>query len=314
MGRIRHGEVELAIYAALFGNLVIAVFKLVAALSTGSSGLLAETAHSFADSGNQFILLIGIRLALRPPDRSHPFGYGKDRYFWTFLTAVSMFTIGATFSVFQGIQSLTSHEEVTQSVFSYLVLGVAAVLEVIALSLGLKATWPEVQRRGLWRAIRETKDPTRFIVVLEDSAALIGILLAATGLILAQVLGLAFFDGIAAILIGILLGAVAIVLGLESRSLLLGEAVHPAIRRRLIAVVEAHPSVQSLVDLQTMHLGPDEVLVGIEVHLQDELDTDALEQVVSEIESAVREIIPQADHLFVEAKQQDGWKPLRIPE
>jgi cation diffusion facilitator family transporter len=306
MAKIRNGEVEIAIYAALFGNLVIAIFKLVAAINTGSSGLLAETAHSFADSGNQLILLIGIRLALRPPDRSHPFGYGKDRYFWTFLAAVSMFTIGATFSVYQGIQSLTGHEEVTQSAFSYAVLGVAAVLEIAALSLALKATWPEIRRRGLWKAIRETKDPTRFIVVLEDSAALLGILLAATGLVLVQLLGLAFFDGVAAILIGLLLGAVAIILGLESRSLLLGEAVHPAIRRRLISAVEGHASVQSLVDLQTMHLGPDEVLVGIEVHLLDELNTDALEQVVNEIETAVREIIPQADHLFVEAKQPDG--------
>lgn len=220
-----HGEVELAIYAAFFGNLVIAILKLFAAIGSGSSRMFAETAHSFADSGNQLILFVGLRLALRPRDRSHQFGYGKDRYFWTFIAAASMFTVGATFSIFQGVQALNSHEEVTHSGLNYIVLGVAALLETAALALALRATWPELKRSGLWRAVRETKDQTRFIVVLEDTAALIGIALAAAGLLLAQLFGLAFFDGVAAILTGLLLGLVAIVLGYESRSLLLGESV-----------------------------------------------------------------------------------------
>lgn len=302
-----HGEVKIAIYAALIGNLIIAILKVVAAIDSSSSSMLAEAAHSFADSGNQFILLIGLRLAIRPPDSSHPFGYGKDRYFWTFLAAVSMFTIGATFSLFQGVQSLTgdSHE-VSHSGLNYIVLGAAAMLETVALTLALRATWPELKRSGLWEAVRQTKDPTSFIVVLEDSAALIGIGLAAAGLLLTQIFGLAFFDGAAAILIGLLLGGVAIILGYESRSLLLGESVHPAVRRQMVTAIESHPNVQDLIDLQTMHLGPEQVLVGIEVHLSDNMSTDAVEQVVQEIEAAVREIIPQADHLFVEAKPPDG--------
>lgn len=307
MSESGHGEVKIAIYAALIGNMIIAGLKLFAAIDSNSSSMLAEAAHSLADSGNQFILLIGLRLALRPPDSSHPFGYGKDRYFWTFLAAVSMFTIGATFSIFQGVQSLTGDgHEVSQSSLNYIVLGAAALLETGALFLAVRATWPELKRSGLWKAVRQTKDPTSFIVVLEDSAALIGIGLAAAGLLLVQAFDLAFFDGVAAILIGLVLGTVAIILGYESRSLLLGEAVHPAVRNRVISAIEAHPNVQDMIDLQTMHLGPEQVLVGIEVHLSDNMSTDAVEQVVQEIEVSVREIIPQADHLFVEAKPPDG--------
>lgn len=192
------------------------------------------------------------------------------------MAAVSMFTVGATFSIFQGVQALNSHEEVTHSGLNYIVLGVAALLETAALALALRATWPELKRSGLWRAVRETKDPTRFIVVLEDTAALIGIALAAAGLLLAQIFGLAFFDGVAAILIGLLLGLVAIVLGYESRSLLLGESVTPAVMRQVVAAVNAHRHVQEVIGLQTMHLGPEQVLVGIEVHLRDRLNTDEL--------------------------------------
>ena len=304
MAGSHQSHVQTAIYAAFIGNLIIAVLKLIAALQSGSSGLLAETAHSFADAGNHFILLIGVRLALRPPDRSHPFGYGKDRYFWTFLAAVSMFVIGATFSIFHGVQSLTGHEEeIGDTTLAYGVLAAAAVLEVIALALALRATWPEIKKLGLWTSIRQTKDPTSFIVVLEDSAALIGIFLAAAGLILGQVFELTFFDGVAAILIGILLGGVAIVLGYESRSLLLGEAVSPIVRREIIAAITSNPQVHDLINLQTMHLGPEQVLVGIEVHLRDNMTTDSVEQVVNEIEASVREVLPLADHLFVEAKQ-----------
>lgn len=303
MAGSHQGHVQTAIYAAFIGNLIIAILKLIAAIQSGSSGLLAETAHSFADAGNHFILLIGVRLAMRPASPTHPFGYGKDRYFWTFLAAVSMFVIGATFSIFHGVQSLTGHqEEIGDTTLAYGVLAAATVLEIIALALALRATWPEMKKLGVWKAIRETKDPTSFIVVLEDSAALIGIFLAAAGLILAQLLGLTFFDGIAAILIGVLLAGVAIILGYESRSLLLGESVSPAVRREIIAAITAHPQVNDLIDLQTMHLGPEQVLVGIEVHLKDDMTTDAVEQVVDEIERAVREIIPMADHMFVEAK------------
>ena len=160
---------------------------MVGALDSNSSGLFAEAAHSFADTGNQMMLLIGARFALRLPSKSHPFGYGKDRYLWTFLAAIAMFTIGATFSVYQGVSSIADPGEVHNSTFNYVILGIAAVLEAAALSLALRATWSELRRKGVWSAISETKDPTRYIVVLEDSVALIGIGLVAGGLVLSQV-------------------------------------------------------------------------------------------------------------------------------
>jgi cation diffusion facilitator family transporter len=284
---------------------VIAILKLIGAIDSNSSGLFAEAAHSFADSGNQFILLIGARLALRPPDRTHPFGYGKDRYFWTFLAAVAMFTVGATFSVYQGINALVDPAEVEHSSFNYIILGVAALLESVALTLALRTTWSEIRRRGLWGAVRETKDPTRFIIVFEDTAALIGIALAVTGLLLSQIFGVVVFDGIAAILIGLLLGGIALLLGYESRSLLLGESVHPATRTGILRAVRRHPKVREIVDLQTMHLGPDQVLVGIEVHLADELSTDEVETVVKEIEASIEQYMPAAKHIFVEITPPD---------
>lgn len=211
-----------------------------------------------------------------------------------------MFTVGATFSVFQGISTLADPGEVHHSNFNYVILAIAAVLESVALYLALRITWTELKRKGIWSAIRDTKDPTRYIVVFEDTAALIGIALAAVGLFLAQVYDTPIFDGIAAILIGLLLGVVALVLGYESRSLLLGEAVNPETRRRILRAVRKHRQVNQIVELQTMHLGPDSVLIGLELDLDDDMDTDEIEVLVLDLESSIRELIPSATHIFIE--------------
>ena len=296
----KHNEVEIAIIVALVGNLIIAIMKLVGALDSNSSGLLAEAAHSFADSGNQFILLLGSRLALRRPSKSHPFGYGKDRYFWTFLAAMAMFIVGATFSIFQGASSLSNPGEVHNSGFNYLVLGIAAALETVALWIALRSTWGELRQKGIWSAVRDTNDPTRYIVVFEDTVALIGIGLVTTGLFLSHIFGTAIFDGVAAIFIGLLLGGVALVLGYESRSLLLGESVSPQTRRQIVTAIRKHAKVRNIVNMQTMHVGPDSVIVGLELDLEAPMSVKDAEQLITEIETSIREIVPVAEHIFIE--------------
>ncbi len=280
--------------------MIIGILKLIGALDSNSSGLFAEAAHSFADTGNQMMLLIGGRLALRLPSKSHPFGYGKDRYFWTFLAAIAMFTIGATFSVYQGVSSLSNPGEVHASNFNYVILGIAAVLETVALSLALRATWSELRSKGMWSAIRDTKDPTRYIVVLEDSVALIGIGLVAGGLVLSQVFESTMFDGIAAILIGLLLAGVALLLGYESRSLLLGESVSPQARRQIISAIKKHSQVKYIVNMQTMHIGPDSVIVGLELDLDAAMTMDDAEQLIVDVEASIRKTVPEAEHIFIE--------------
>ena len=246
------------------------------------------------------MLLIGARFALRLPSKSHPFGYGKDRYLWTFLAAIAMFTIGATFSVYQGVSSIADPGEVHNSTFNYVILGIAAVLETAALSLALRATWSELRRKGVWSAISETKDPTRYIVVFEDSVALIGIGLVAGRLVLSQVFESTIFDGIAAILIGLLLAAVALILGYESRSLLRGESVSPKTRGQIISAIRKHPEVKYIVNMQTMHVGLGSVIVGLELDLNAAMSMDHAEQLIVDVEASMREIVPEAEHIFVE--------------
>jgi divalent metal cation (Fe/Co/Zn/Cd) transporter len=211
-----------------------------------------------------------------------------------------MFTIGATFSVYQGVSSLSNPGEVHASNFNYVILGIAAVLETVALSLALRATWSELRSKGMWSAIRDTKDPTRYIVVLEDSVALIGIGLVAGGLVLSQVFESTMFDGIAAILIGLLLAGVALLLGYESRSLLLGESVSPQARRQIISAIKKHSQVKYIVNMQTMHIGPDSVIVGLELDLDAAMTMDDAEQLIVDVEASIRKTVPEAEHIFIE--------------
>ena len=300
-----HDKAFVPVVAALLGNSAVAFLKLVAALFSGSSAMLAEAAHSFADAGNQLILLLGLRLSLRAPDRIHPFGYGKERYFWTFLTAITMFVIGATFSFFEGVRNLLSPHGISHIALSYGVLAAAAVFEGVAFYLALRSTWAQIGRHGLWRSIRNTKDPAVFTVLFEDAAALVGLALAALGLLLAQVTGIGLFDGLASMLIGLLLGIVALVLGFKSRSLLLGEAVTPQTRRAILSAVRKQEEVQEVVQLQTMHMGPEDILIGLEINLLDELSTDEIERVVDRIEEAIQREVPEAKQIFVECESSE---------
>jgi cation diffusion facilitator family transporter len=298
---------------ALLANLAIAVSKLTAALITGSSAMLAETAHTFADTGNELTLLLGLRLALRPADLQHPFGYGKERYFWPFMAAISMFIIGGTFSVFRGIERILSPQELQDIQLNYVVLGLSAIFDGTSFSIAFTSLRQQLVKFGLWRAIRVTKDPVLFSVLFEDSAALLGLALAFVGLFLYQLTGVVVFDSSASLLIGLLLGGVALLLGYESRSLLLGEAASPETRHKIVQAVKQVPEVVEVVDLLTMHMAPDDILVNMDLNLRRGLTTAHVEETIDRIENEIRKTVPQARRIFIEcetlkrARQSLAW-------
>jgi len=293
-----------AVVAALAGNLGVALSKLVAWFFTGSSAMLAETLHSFADTGNQVFLLLGLKLGRRPPDEAHPFGYGRERYFWAFIVALSIFSIGGLFSVVEGLRKIAHPHPIENPALTYVALGIAAVLEGAV----LRVAWREFKH---WRArnpgpflqaLRTSKSPTILVVLFEDTAALLGILVATVGISLTLITGDAVFDGLASLLIGVILFAAAAFIGWRTRGLLIGEAATEADRRRIQEAVAGVPQVASLLETLTLHLGPEDVLVNLNVHFVDGLSTDDLERAVDEIETRIRAAVPTARRIFIEAE------------
>jgi cation diffusion facilitator family transporter len=294
------------VLTAFFGNGAIAICKFIVAMMTGSTAMLAETIHSIADTGNQVLLMIGLSLSTKPADRQHPFGYGKERYFWAMMAAVSMFVVGAVVSFYHGVHKVL-HPEALQNVeWAYLVLGLSFLFESYPLYVAYKEMRKEAAGKGVFRALRESKRPTVIIVFFEDSAALIGIVFAFAGILITQQTGLLYFDGVASICIGLLLGLVAVSVAYEVRSLLIGEGVSPQNYDKIIKTVSATKGVVSVVDLLTMHLGPDDVLVNLNVHFSNDLTTDDLERVVDEIEAGIKTRVPEVTIIFVEAEDEPG--------
>lgn len=287
--------------AALLGNSAIAVAKFVTAALTGSAGMLAEAIHSVADTGNQVLLLWGLSVSHRGRSVAHPFGRGKEVYFWSFMVAVMLFVGGGVLAVQRGVHALQNPHEVTDFVAPLIVLGVAAVIESISFSVAARHFNAERGSRGVWRSLRATKDSAVLVVLLEDSAAVIGLLVAAAGLVLTMVTGSVFWDGLASIVIGVLLGVVAVVLASETKELLVGEAAGRSDRSAIRGAVLSVGSVESIGRLLTMHLGPDDVLVNIEVELRTGLTGEDVEAVTGQIESAIRSVLPEAGDIFVEA-------------
>lgn len=297
-----HSGSKKVVWAAFFGNGGIAVCKFAVALMTGSTAMLAEAIHSIADTGNQVLLLIGLRLSGRPADRQHPFGYGKERYFWALMAAVSMFVIGAVVSFYQGVEKVLHPHGLQYVEYAYVVLGLSFLFESYPLYIAYKEMRKEAGDRGVFRALRDSKRPTVIIVFFEDSAALIGIVLAFLGILLTELTGLLYLDGVASICIGVLLGLVAVTVAYEIRSLLVGEGVNPEVYEQILAAVSATSGVVQVVDLLTMYLGPDELLVNLNVNFDDDLTTDGIERVIDEIEVRVKNKVPEVALIFVEAE------------
>ena len=301
----------LAVLGALFANAIIAVLKLAAALATGSSGMMAEALHSFADTANQIFLLLGLRFYKRPASQKHPFGYGKERFFWSFIAAIFIFGVGATYAIYEGVAKLHHPHPPSNLKWAYIVLAISFLLEGSSITLAVYEELREAHSEGLkfFDYLRESKDPTAKTVLLEDSAALIGILIAAGGLLLTEYQvgggGGAYWDGVASIVIGLVLAVVAFVLARTSRGLLLGEAASPKVLQAIKQAIESHPNVESVVELLTMHLAPKQILINAHISLRDGLVTDEIERTIEEVEELIKRAEPKVEMICLEAARKD---------
>ena len=295
------GESRITILYALAANVVLAVAKLVAGLLTGSAALLAEAAHSIADTIDQLALLWSLRMGRRPPDDEHPFGHGMERFFWAFLAAVWIFLAGAVFSIGEGVLALRGGSESGGTAVGLVVLAIALVAEGTSLVRAARQVRSGASRSrdSLGRYVRELRDPAPRIVLLEDSAAVIGVILAAAGLIARALTGSEVYDAAASIAIGVLLIAVAIVVGSHAKDLLLGESARPEVREAIEAAALRHPAVEAVPALLTMHLAPDDLLVAANIELRDELTVTDAERVADEIAADLREVEPSVHHVFL---------------
>ncbi|HEV2828731.1 MAG TPA: cation diffusion facilitator family transporter [Pyrinomonadaceae bacterium] len=300
----------LAVVGALFANGVIAILKLAAALITGSSGMMAEALHSIADTTNQVFLLLGLRFYKRPASEKHPFGYGKERFFWSFIAAIFIFGVGATYAIYEGIVKLSHPHAPEHLEWAYWVLGISFVLEAGSIALAIYQEVKEAHHEGLtfFAYLRESKDPTAKTVIFEDSAALLGIVIAGVGLYLTEHHSGpgdgAYWDGVASILIGVVLSVVAFVLARTSRGLLLGEAANPKSVRAIIQAIESHPNVVKVIELLTMHLAPKQILINAHINVRDELMTGDIVKTVEEVEELIKRAEPKVEMIFLEAARQ----------
>ncbi len=296
------------VLVALSANLAIAVAKGVAGVLSGSSVMLAEAAHSTADTVNQLFLLAALRRGGKASDPTHPFGYGKERFFWSLLAAVGIFVGGGVFSFYEGVSGLGSPEEEPSYGLSYVVLGVAFLLEGTSLVKALLQVRQDARRegRGLWQQVRLTTDPTVKTVVSEDSAAVAGLLLAGGGLALHQLTGSALWDSSAAIAIGVVLIVVAFLLGRDAKELLIGEAADPRTRVALYDDLMQRPEVERVVDLMTMLLGPERLLVAIRADLSEELSSSAVEDFSTRLERELRERHERVSLVLLDATTATG--------
>ena len=293
------------ILAALAGNLAIAVCKYVAAWVTGSSAMLSEAIHSTVDTGNELLLLYGLRRAAQPADREHPFGHGLQLYFWTFVVAVMIFGLGAVVAFIEGLHKLSDPHPVEHAYVNYIVLGLSTLFEIGSWIVAFREFRKEKGERSWLAAARHSKDPTIFTVLFEDSAALLGLLAAFIGVALTDALGMPVFDGIASLAIGGILVVTAAFLAYESQSLLTGEAAQPETRAGIERVASATTGVVGINQILTMHFGPREVLVALSLDFDDAISAAAIEAAVAQLERQLKSEFPEVARVFVEAKGFD---------
>lgn len=290
------------IYAAIAANLGIAVGKFIVAGITGSAAMLAEGIHSAVDTGNELLLLIGERNSAKPPDAKHPFGYGKELYFWALIVALSVFSLGGGLSIYHGIDALRHPEPLQDPTWNYVVLGVSALFEGYSWNVSRKAL-NERRKPGssLWQTMRASKDASVFTVFIEDSAALIGLAIAALGIVLGHAFDNPYFDPAASVLIGLLLVGAAFTLARETGALLVGESIGADATRKVRGVFEQDPAIESVTALQSMQLGPDEVLLTAAVQFRRGMRIDEVEAAIERLEQSVAALYPSIRHVYFES-------------
>jgi cation diffusion facilitator family transporter len=294
------------IIAALVGNSLIALTKFAAAAFTGSSAMLSEAIHSVVDTGNQLLLLYGVRRSTRPADGGHPFGYGMELYFWTFVVAILIFAVGAGASIYEGVNGILEPHPVSDPLVNYVVLAIAALFEAGAWWIAYKEFGKVKGGQSFLAAVRGSKDPTLFTVLFEDSAALLGLVVAFAGIAAAQAFGVPELDGVASVLIGVILAAIAALLAYESKSLLVGEGASAEVVAGIEGLIAEQPAIARLNELLTMHLGPRDVLVNLSIDFTDELTSRDVEAAISALEQRIKEGYPEVTRVFIEAQSWLG--------
>jgi cation diffusion facilitator family transporter len=299
------GSSKKAIYAALIGNSLIAVTKFAAAIHTGSSAMLSEGIHSLVDTGNQVLLLYGIKRSNIPASSAFPFGHGKEIYFWCFVVAMLIFALGGTVSIYKGWTHLSHPTSIDNFAINYVVLGFALVFESVALWVAFKEFNLSRGSRSIIRAVVGGKDPTLFVVIFEDSAALLGLLVALGGLVMYQVTGNPVFDALASIGIGVVLILTALILALESKSLLIGESAEPEVVASINEILEADDRLRSINEVATLHMGPDFIIVTISADFINTLPAGQIEKAVTGFTRQIKATDPRIQRVFIEAESSD---------
>jgi len=298
-------ESKRVVNAALVGNLLVALTKVVAALLTGSAAMTSEAVHSAVDTGNELLLLYGMRKAARPPDADHPFGHGREIYFWSFIVALLFFALGAVVSIYEGVHHLRSPVAITKPIVSYVVLGLALVFEGGSWWVAFKQFRSTKGSVGYLEALRRSKDPATFTVLAEDTGAVIGILIALAGTIGAQVLERPELDGMASIGIGVLLGVIAFVLARETKGLLIGEPARSELADAICTMARAEPGVQRSNGLFTVHMGPHQVVAALSVDFKDTLSALEVQRIVAALEDRVRKAHPEVVSLLIKPQKPE---------
>ena len=304
-GAIAHVRENIVLYGALAANLGIAIAKFVAAGISGSSSMATEGVHSLVDSGNQVLLLYGQKRARRPADASHPFGYARELYFWAFVVAILIFAVGAGVSIYEGVVHIQDPHAIEDPTINYVVLGIAMLLEGASWGIAVREFRAKIGEQSWWQAIHRSKDPPGFIVLFEDSAALIGLVIAAAGVWASVHFQDPRLDGVASILIGVVLAGVAVLLARESKGLIIGEAADPALIERLRAVIDGHPQIDSVNHVRTVHTGPDSVFVAVSADFADTLSMGEAETLIELLEARMKAISPAISSIYIRPEKRE---------